>query len=102
MGPPAPVLERRRADHHHGAHLYLALVLGELVPKRLALQNAERLALVAAPAVDRFAKLVTPFVRLLSRSTNLVVRILGGDPNVGREQVSDEEVRAWWPTTARR
>ncbi len=72
---------------------YLSLVLGELVPKRLALQRAERLALLAAPAVDRFAKLVTPFVWLLSKSTNVVVRLLGGDPSAGREQMSDEEVR---------
>jgi putative hemolysin len=73
---------------------YLSLVLGELAPKRLALQRAERLALLAAPAVDRFAALVSPFVWLLSKSTNFVVRLLGGDPGAGRERMSDEEVRA--------
>jgi putative hemolysin len=72
---------------------YLSLVLGELAPKRLALQRAERIALAAAPAVDAFARLVSPVVWLLSRSTNVVVRLLGADPKAGREQVTDEEVR---------
>jgi putative hemolysin len=72
---------------------YLSLVLGELAPKRLALQRAERIALVAAPVVDAFARLASPVVWLLSRSTNLVVRLLGGDPKAGREQMTDEEVR---------
>src|SRR4051794_23995640 len=62
---------------------YLSLVLGELVPKRLALQRAEGLALMAAPLVDGFATVVKPFVWLLSRSTDLVVRLLGGDPKAG-------------------
>jgi putative hemolysin len=43
--------------------------------------------------VDAFARLASPVVWLLSRSTDLVVRLLGGDPKAGREQVTDEEVR---------
>ncbi len=99
-----PVLERWGVPHGISSAValisitvliaYLSLVLGELAPKRLALQRAERLALLAAPVVDRFAGLVSPFVWLLSRSTNFVVRLLGGDPNAGRERMSDEEVRA--------
>ncbi len=73
---------------------YLSLVLGELVPKRLALQRAERLALATAPLVDGFATVVKPFVWLLSHSTDLVVRLLGGDPRAGRERISGEELRA--------
>ena len=73
---------------------YFALVLGELAPKRLALQRAESIALVAAPFVDRFASFATPAVWLLSRSTDFVVRLLGGDPKAGREQISNEELRA--------
>jgi putative hemolysin len=72
---------------------YLSLVFGELVPKRLALQRAESLALVAAPVVDRFASVVKPIVWLLSRSTNAVVRLLGGDPRAGRERITEEELR---------
>ncbi len=73
---------------------YFSLVLGELAPKRIALQRAESLALVAAPAVDRFASLVSPVVWLLSRSTDFVVRLIGGDPRANREQISNEELRA--------
>ena len=72
---------------------YLSLVLGELAPKRLALQRGERIALLAAPVVDAFARLASPVVWLLSKSTNVVVRLLGGDPKAGREQMTDEEVR---------
>jgi putative hemolysin len=73
---------------------YFSLVLGELAPKRIALQRAESLALIAAPVVDRFASLVSPVVWLLSKSTDFVVRLLGGDPKAGRERISNEELRA--------
>lgn len=72
---------------------YLSLVLGELVPKRLGLQRAEAFALALGPLVDRIARLSRPVIWLLSKSTNVVVRLLGGDPTAQREQISDEELR---------
>jgi putative hemolysin len=72
---------------------YLSLVLGELVPKRIALQRAERVALVVAPPLDRFATLARPVIWLLSRSTDAVVRVLGGDPSARSEEMSEEELR---------
>ncbi len=72
---------------------YLSLVLGELAPKRIALQRAESLAMLVAPSLDRFATAMSPVIWLLSRSTDLVVRLLGGDPNAGRDQITDEELR---------
>ncbi len=72
---------------------YLSLVLGELVPKRLALQRAEVFALALGPTINRVSLLSRPVIWLLSRSTDVVVRILGGDPNAAREQISDEELR---------
>lgn len=72
---------------------YLSLVLGELVPKRLALQRAEAVALVLAPPLDALATLVRPVIWLLSVSTNVLVRLLGGDPDVGRDQISSAELR---------
>lgn len=72
---------------------YLSLVLGELVPKRLALQRATGVAIVAAPVLDRFAGLVRPVVWALSASTDAVVRLVGGDPAARAEQISDEELR---------
>ena len=52
---------------------FFSLVLGELAPKRIALQRAPALALLAAPLLDRIAVLARPVVWLLSKCTNLVV-----------------------------
>ncbi|GAA1529806.1 hemolysin family protein [Kribbella lupini] len=72
---------------------YVSIVIGELAAKRLALQRAEMFALGLAPLVDRIASAVRPVIWLLSKSTDLVVRALGGDPNANREVMSDEELR---------
>jgi putative hemolysin len=72
---------------------YLSLVLGELVPKRLALQRGEGVALFVAPTLDRVATLTRPIVWLLSASTNAVVRMLGLDPRAQGEEVTGEELR---------
>ena len=73
---------------------YVSIVLGELTAKRLALQRSEGFALALAPIVDFIAKLARPVIWLLGVSTNLVVRLLGGDPQASREEVTDEEIRA--------
>jgi putative hemolysin len=72
---------------------YVTLVVGELAPKRIALQRAEGTAGVVAPTLDRFAALMRPVIWLLSASTDVVVRLLGGDPSVGRESISEHELR---------
>jgi putative hemolysin len=72
---------------------YLSLVLGELVPKRLALQRPETVARVVAPVLDRVAAFCRPLIWLLGRSTNAVVRLLGLDPRAGDDDVSAEELR---------
>ncbi len=72
---------------------YLSLVFGELAPKRLGLQRAETFALAFGPSVDRIATLTRPVIWILSRSTDVVVRLLGGDPTAKREQMSEEELR---------
>jgi putative hemolysin len=72
---------------------FLSLVLQELAPKRLALQRPESVALIAAPLLDRISVLARPLVWLLSVSTNLVVRLLGGDPKAGREVMTAEELQ---------
>jgi putative hemolysin len=76
-----------------GAISFFTLVLGELAPKRLALQRPEPIALFAAPLLDRISVLARPVVWLLSVCTNLVVRLLGGDPSVGRGVITEEELR---------
>ncbi|GAA3129444.1 hemolysin family protein [Nonomuraea salmonea] len=72
---------------------YVSLVLGELAPKRLALQRTEGLSLLVAPFLDRIAALSRPVIWMLSKSTDLVVRLLGGNPSADREEVTTEELR---------
>jgi len=72
---------------------YLSLVLGELVPKRLALQRVESVALASAGTIDVIAKIFRPFIALLSVSTNAIMRVFGGDPHAAKEQISGEELR---------
>ncbi|OII14840.1 hemolysin family protein [Curtobacterium sp. MCBA15_008] len=72
---------------------YLSLVFGELVPKRLALQRAEGFSMAVAPTLDRFATAMRPVIWLLSKSTDAVVRLLGGDPDARSESMSTEELR---------
>lgn len=72
---------------------YLSLVLGELVPKRLAMQSAAGFAKVLGPPLLVLSEMMRPAVWLLSISTDAVVRLLGGDPNARQEGISAEELR---------
>jgi putative hemolysin len=72
---------------------YLSLVLGELVPKRLAIQRNAQFAYAVAPALNGFATVMRPVIWLLSVSTNALVRVLGGDPHKTADEMTDEEVR---------
>ena len=72
---------------------YLSLVLGELVPKRIALQRAEGIALTVSPVLEFVAWIGRPVVWLLSHTTNLIVRLLGFNPHQGAEEVTEEELR---------
>jgi putative hemolysin len=79
---------------------YVSLVLGELAPKRVALQRPEGWALLAARPLAAISVVTRPLVWLLSRSTDLLVRLAGGDPAAQREAVSEEEVRDMIATQA--
>ena len=68
-------------------------MLGELAPKRLALQRTEAAAQLFAPPLSRVASFFRPVIWLLSKSTNGIVRLLGGDPGAGREPISEQELR---------
>ncbi len=72
---------------------FVTLVVGELVPKRLGLQRADRTAKLVSPTLNRLATAARPLIWLLSRCTDLLVRMLGGDPNTGREAITEEELR---------
>ncbi|MFX3623629.1 MAG: hemolysin family protein [Ectobacillus sp.] len=72
---------------------FFTLVLGELVPKRLALQKAEAISMLAVTPLTLLSKASAPFVKLLTLSTNLIVRLFGVDPNADDENVTEEEIR---------
>lgn len=72
---------------------YFTLVFGELVPKQVAMRNAEKLALGMSGLISFISKLCAPLVWLLTASTNGVLRLLGIDPNATPEEVSEEEIR---------
>lgn len=72
---------------------YLSLVLGELAPKRLAMQRAVGFTKVLAPPLNMFARLMRPVIWLLSVSTNFVVKLVGGDPNATTEDYTAAELR---------
>jgi magnesium and cobalt exporter, CNNM family len=72
---------------------FVTLVFGELAPKRVAMQRAERWALMAVRPLNAIARLARPVIWLLGASTDLVVRVMGGDPSRRREDVTEEELR---------
>jgi putative hemolysin len=72
---------------------FASLVLGELAPKRIALQRPEGWAKLAARPLAATSLVTRPLVWLLSRSTDVLVRLAGVDPAAQREPVSEEEVR---------
>jgi putative hemolysin len=71
---------------------YLSVVIGELVPKHLALRNAEAIACTVAPAMTLFATAAAPAVTLLDASTRLAFRLFGQSTE-SRARVTDEEIR---------
>ncbi len=72
---------------------FFTLILGELVPKRAAMRNAERLALMMSGLVYLISVIFAPLVSLLTASTNAVLRMFGIDPNAEDEEVTEEEIR---------
>ncbi len=72
---------------------YGSLIIGELVPKQIALRNPEGVAIRVAPAMTILAKLASPFVWILDRSGRLVLRAFP-EPAKKEERVTDEEIRA--------
>jgi len=72
---------------------FLTIVLGELVPKRIAMKKAENMALSIAGIITFFSKIFSPVVFILNASTNGILRLFGIDPNEEEEEVSEEEIR---------
>lgn len=71
---------------------YFSLVFGELVPKKIAMQDPEKVSFKIAGILLVFSKIFKPFVKFLSLSSNLIVRCFGVDPNKNEEIVTEEEI----------
>ena len=73
---------------------YFTLVFGELVPKRIALQKSEQMAMLSVRPIVFVSKFAKPFVKLLSLSTNLLLRVIGMSDTDLEEKVSREEIKS--------
>lgn len=74
-----------------GGITYFSIVIGELVPKSIAMNNAEAIALTCVPIINYFTMATYPFVKLLSFSTKLILKIFGIKENEN-ERISEEEL----------
>lgn len=72
---------------------YFTLVLGELTPKRIAMQNPEKVARFSCGVIVFAQKFFRPVVRLLSGSTNLMLRLFHIHPGTNNDKVTEEEIR---------
>lgn len=72
---------------------YFTLVLGELVPKRVAMRNAEKMALAMSGLIYSISRFFGPIVWLLTASTNGILRLIGIDPHAEDETITEEEIR---------
>ena len=72
---------------------YFTLVLGELTPKRIAMQNPDKVARLSSGVICAVQKVFRPIVWLLSKSTNAMLRLFRINPNAADDQVTEEEIR---------
>ncbi len=72
---------------------YFSLVLGELTPKKIAMQAPEKISFRVVGILLFCSKIFAPFVKVLSVSTNAVVRLLGYNPHADEETLTEEEIR---------
>jgi putative hemolysin len=87
-------------NYHHtialltviGSITYFSIVIGELVPKTIAMNNSESIALFSVPIIKYFTMITFPFVKLLSVSTKLILKLFGIVENEG-DKVSEDELR---------
>lgn len=71
---------------------YITLVFGELVPKRLAMKKSEKIAIVLSRPIEFVSKIFTPLIWLLTSSVNIVLHLLGINPNEGENEIDEEEI----------
>ncbi|MHC1684360.1 MAG: hemolysin family protein [Clostridiaceae bacterium] len=72
---------------------YFTLVFSELFPKRIALEKPEFIAMISVYPIYCLSKLIFPFVKLISMSTNILVKIVGVDRDKRKEKVSQDDIK---------
>ena len=72
---------------------FFSIVVGEMVPKRIAMANSEKVSYIVGGFIYRLSRITSPIVALLSGATNLIVRALGMDPDRQESEVTEEEIR---------
>ena len=72
---------------------FFTIVLGELVPKRLALEKSDKIALAVARPIKILFSIVSPAVRMLAFMTNFIAKLLGGSNDFDNSQITEEEIR---------
>jgi len=77
---------------------YFTLVFGELVPKRIALKKSEKIAMASLRPIMFISKIAAPFIKILSLSTSLLVKLMGLDNGNLEEIVTKEELKLFIET----
>lgn len=72
---------------------FITLVFGELVPKRIALANTEKIALFTARPINILSKIMKPIVFILTRTTDFIAKLLGSDTKDAEAKITEEEIR---------
>lgn len=73
---------------------FFTLVFGELVPKRIAMHNPEAISMFSVKPIRAISKFAYPFIRLLTGTTNLVMKIFGGENENVQDMISREEIKS--------
>ena len=73
---------------------YITLVFGELFPKRVALSQSEKIAMFSVNIINFVSKITNPFVKILSLSTSILVKITGIDKGKANDKVTKEEIKS--------
>lgn len=74
---------------------YFTLVFGELVPKRVALRKSEKIAMASLSSIIIISKITAPFIKVLSLSTSLIVKLIGLDSGELEEVVTKDELKSF-------
>ncbi|WP_213818654.1 hemolysin family protein [Garciella nitratireducens] len=72
---------------------FFTLIFGELVPKRIAMKNPDKISLVISGWICWISKIFSPIVWILTQSTNAILHLIGIDPHEELEEVTEEDIR---------